>query len=64
MITYKKEKSRKDKNLIRYVKMEKTELVDNQIFNIIEEIQDIIETTVNQAEPDSADTEILLPSQH
>ena len=50
--------------MIRYVKMETTEHLDNQIFNIIEEIQDIIETTVNQTEPDAVGTEILQPSQH
>ena len=50
--------------MVRYVKMEKTELADNQIFNIIEEIQDIIDTTEISGEPQDDDMEIVQSTHH
>lgn len=38
--------------MIRFVKMEKKELTDNQIFNIIEEIEDIIDNSQDETERD------------
>lgn len=50
--------------MMRQPKMETAESYELQIFDIIEEIQDAIETIENQTEPSAADTEPLQPVQH
>lgn len=50
--------------MITYVKMETAEAYELQIFDIIEEIQDTIETAENQTEPNAVGTETLLPGRH
>jgi hypothetical protein len=48
----------------RRIKMETNERLDNQIFNIIEEIEDIIDATDIRAETGHIGTEILQPTQN
>ena len=50
--------------MIRHIEIETAETYELQIFNLIEEIQDTIESTENNSELDTAGKQIPQPNWH